>query len=335
MQHVRLAELDVSRIGLGCMGMSAFYSGAGSDDAESIRTIQRALELGITFIDTAELYGPFTNEELVGRAIAGRRDEVVLATKFGLMSGGERRDRQLARARSARRSRARSGASAPTTSTSTTSTGSTRRRRSRRPSATLAELVAEGKVRHIGLSEAAPRRSAALTPSIPSPRSSPSTRSGRATRRPRSCRSCASSGSGSSRTPRSAAGSSPARSGRSTSSRRDDFRRSNPRFENLDENLRIADEVEAVAATSAPRRAGGARVAARPGRRHRSDPRDEARRTGRGERGAPTRRARRRAARPSHRDPAADRRPLRRHVGGQSLTAAAGLRPVFWRLDVK
>ena len=68
------------------MGMSAYYTGAGVDDAKSIRTIHRALDLGITLIDTAEVYGPYTNEELVGRAIAGRRDEVVLATKFGVIS---------------------------------------------------------------------------------------------------------------------------------------------------------------------------------------------------------------------------------------------------------
>ncbi|MEV6634576.1 aldo/keto reductase [Actinoplanes sp. NPDC051470] len=86
MRQVSLAGLDVSRIGLGCMGMSAFYTGKGTDEAESIRTLHRALDLGVTFVDTAERYGPFTNEELVGRAIAGRRDEVVLATKFGLMS---------------------------------------------------------------------------------------------------------------------------------------------------------------------------------------------------------------------------------------------------------
>jgi aryl-alcohol dehydrogenase-like predicted oxidoreductase len=83
MQQRRLGSqgLEVSAEGLGCMGMSQSYGPA--DEVESIATIHRALDLGVTFIDTADMYGPFTNERLVGRAIAGRRDEVVLATKFG------------------------------------------------------------------------------------------------------------------------------------------------------------------------------------------------------------------------------------------------------------
>jgi aryl-alcohol dehydrogenase-like predicted oxidoreductase len=90
MRTAKLGQLEVSRIGLGAMGMSHGYTGAASDDAESIRTIHRALDLGVTLIDTAEVYGPYTNEELVGRALRGRRDQVVLATKFGLISHGGR-----------------------------------------------------------------------------------------------------------------------------------------------------------------------------------------------------------------------------------------------------
>jgi aryl-alcohol dehydrogenase-like predicted oxidoreductase len=86
MQYTTLGSLSVSRLGLGCMGMSHLYTGHSRDEAASIRVIHRALDRGVTHLDTAELYGPFTNEELVGRAIAGRRDEVVLATKFGLKS---------------------------------------------------------------------------------------------------------------------------------------------------------------------------------------------------------------------------------------------------------
>jgi aryl-alcohol dehydrogenase-like predicted oxidoreductase len=81
MKRRKLGQLEVSALGLGCMGMSEFYGTA--DEGEAIATIHRAIELGVDFLDTADMYGPFTNERLVGRAIAGRRDEVVLATKFG------------------------------------------------------------------------------------------------------------------------------------------------------------------------------------------------------------------------------------------------------------
>src|SRR5512143_12298 len=87
MEKRRLGKqgLEVSVLGLGCMGMSEFY--AGADEAESIATLHRAIELGVTFLDTADMYGAGRNEELVGRALLGRRDRVVLATKFGNVRG--------------------------------------------------------------------------------------------------------------------------------------------------------------------------------------------------------------------------------------------------------
>jgi aryl-alcohol dehydrogenase-like predicted oxidoreductase len=156
MKHIHLGTLDVGRIGLGAMGMSTAFTGAGKDDAESIRTIHRALDLGVTLLDTAEVYGPFKNEELVGEAIRDRRDQVVLATKFGMIShvgeGSGRVDSSPANVRRALE-------------------GSLRRLRTdhvdlyyqhrvdphtpiEETVGALAELVSEGKVRHIGLSEA-------------------------------------------------------------------------------------------------------------------------------------------------------------------------------------
>jgi aryl-alcohol dehydrogenase-like predicted oxidoreductase len=169
MRHVSLGKLDVSRMGLGTMGMSAYYTGAGSNDAESIRTIQRALDLGINFIDTAEVYGPYVNEELVGKALAGRRNEVVLATKFGLIS---HRNGDVPRLDSSPEN------------IRTSLEGSLNRLgtdhidlyyQHRVDPATpieetigaLSDLVKEGKVRYIGLSEAAPatiRRAHAVHP---------------------------------------------------------------------------------------------------------------------------------------------------------------------------
>lgn len=169
MQCVSLGGLDVSRIGLGAMSMSDYYTGAGSDEEEAVRTLRRACDLGVDFIDTAEIYGPFVNEELVGRAVAGRRDEVVIATKFGLVShdgaGPNVLDSSPANVRRAVE-------------------GSLRRLGTDRidlyyqhrvdpgtpiedTMGALAELVREGKVRHVGLSEAGPqtiRRAHAVHP---------------------------------------------------------------------------------------------------------------------------------------------------------------------------
>jgi aryl-alcohol dehydrogenase-like predicted oxidoreductase len=170
MKHVSLGGLDVSRIGLGAMTMAGTYTtGGGLDDAESIRTLHRALDLGVTHIDTAEIYGPFHSEEIVGKAIEGRRDDVVVATKFGLVShsgaGPGVIDSSADNVKAAvEGSLLRLGTDHidlyyqhrvdPNTPIEETI-------------GALAELVAEGKVRHIGLSEAGPetiRRAHAVHP---------------------------------------------------------------------------------------------------------------------------------------------------------------------------
>lgn len=251
MRHILLGELDVSRLGLGTMGMSAYYTGARLDDAESIRTIQRALDLGITLIDTAEVYGPYINEELVARAIAGRRDEVVLATKFGQISHRHGDAHELD--------------STPENIRAAVE-GSLKRLQTDRIDlyyqhrvdpdtpiedtvGALRELVEEGKVRYIGLSEAGPetiRRAHSVHPVTalqteyslwsrdPEAEILPLVRE---------------LGVG-------FVAYSPLGRGFLTGRLRspdqldaDDFRRANPRFApgNLDRNLRIVDEVEAVA----------------------------------------------------------------------------------------
>ncbi len=172
MEHRKLADLDVSAIGLGCMGMSAFYGSA--DEDEGIATIRRALELGINFIDTAQLYGPLTNEELVGRAIDGHRDEYVIATKFA------RRTDQATPGEMTTLGPVDGSAEHVRTSVE----GSLKRLKTDRidlyyqhrvdPNVAIeetvgamAELVQQGKIVHIGLSEAAPetiRRAQAVHP---------------------------------------------------------------------------------------------------------------------------------------------------------------------------
>ncbi|MHA7143486.1 aldo/keto reductase [Arthrobacter sp. TmT3-37] len=159
MKTIRLgSSLDVSRLGLGCMGMSAFYTGSGTDDAGATRTLHRALDLGVTFFDTAEMYGPYTNEELLGRALKDRRDDVVIATKFGTIRhtagdamgvDGSPENVRLSIDGSLRRLgtdhvdlyyQHRMDPSVPVEETM----------------GALADLVREGKILHIGLSEAAP-----------------------------------------------------------------------------------------------------------------------------------------------------------------------------------
>jgi aryl-alcohol dehydrogenase-like predicted oxidoreductase len=172
MNQRKLGDLDVSAIGLGCMGMSAFYGSA--DEDEGVATIQRALEIGVNFLDTAQLYGPLTNEELVGRAIKGHRDEYVIATKFarrmddatpGDMSTVGELDGSAEHVRSS------IDGSLERLGTDHVDLYYQHRVDPRVPIeetvGAMAELVEAGKVRHIGLSEAAPetiRRAHAVHP---------------------------------------------------------------------------------------------------------------------------------------------------------------------------
>jgi aryl-alcohol dehydrogenase-like predicted oxidoreductase len=253
MKHVCLGGLDVSRIGLGAMTMAGTYtSGGGLDDVESIRAIHRALDLGVTHIDTAEVYGPFHSEELVGHAIKDRREQVEVATKFGVISHTGRGpgipDSSPGNIRAAvEGSLQRLGTDHidlyyqhrvdPKTPIEETV-------------GALAELVAEGKVVHIGLSEAAPGtigRAHAVHPLA-----ALQTEYSLWTRDPEAELLPLLRGLGIGFVPYSPLG-----HGFLTGQIRtvedipdDDWRKTNPRFtgQNLQRNLRILDEVTAVAA---------------------------------------------------------------------------------------
>ena len=252
MKHISIGGLDVSRIGLGAMSMSGYYNVGEGSAAESIRTIHRALDLGVTHLDTAEIYGPFANEELVGRALEGRRNQIVLATKFGLVShsggGPGVFDSSPANIRAAVE-------------------GSLKRLRTdhidlyyqhrvdpktpiEETVRALAKLVTEGKIRHIGLSEAGPatiRRAHAVHPIT-----ALQTEYSLWTRDPEAELLPLLRELGIGFVPYSPLG-----HGFLTGKMRspdeltdDDWRKTNPRFtgENFKRNLRIVDEVEAVAA---------------------------------------------------------------------------------------
>jgi aryl-alcohol dehydrogenase-like predicted oxidoreductase len=171
-KQAHLGDLKVSRIGLGAMTMAGTYTSEGGlDDVESIATIRRALDLGVTHIDTAEIYGPFHSEEIVGQAIRGRRDDVVIATKFGLIQHGEGAPRVGVLDSSPRNVRAAVEGSLTRVGTDHIDLYYQHRVDPGTPIedtvGALAELVTEGKIRYIGLSEAGPdtiRRAHAVHP---------------------------------------------------------------------------------------------------------------------------------------------------------------------------
>ena len=252
MKHISLGGLDVSRIGLGAMSMSGYYNIGEGSDAESILAIHRALDLGVTHLDTAEIYGPFINEELVGRAVRGHRDKVVLATKFGIVShaggGPGVLDSSPANIRTAVEGSLRR------LGTDYVDLYYQHRVDQKTPIedtiSALSKLVTEGKVRHIGLSEAGPatiRRAHAVHPVT-----ALQTEYSLWSRDPEAELLPLLRELGIGFVPYSPLG-----HGFLTGKIRlpddlaaDDWRKTNPRFtgENFQRNLRIVDEVEAVAA---------------------------------------------------------------------------------------
>ncbi|TBN56812.1 aldo/keto reductase [Glaciihabitans arcticus] len=243
---------EIGRIGLGLMGMSAFYTGAGQDDAESTRTIHRALDLGVTLLDTAEMYGPYLNEQLFGKAISGRRDDVVIATKFGTFKNSTDGTRGLDG--SAANVRASVEGSLERLGTDYIDLYYQHRMDPNTPIEetveALAELIAEGKIRGYGLSEAAPdtiRRAHAVHPVT-----ALQTEYSLWSRDPEKEILPVVRELGIGFVPYSPLG-----RGFLTGTIRtldaldaDDFRRANPRFEgeNLEANIRIVEQVDAVAA---------------------------------------------------------------------------------------
>ena len=172
MKQRRLGSLEVSALGLGCMGMSAFYG--STDEGEATATIRRALDLGINFLDTAQLYGPMTNEELVGRAIEGHRDEYVLATKFSRrMDSAKPGDMSTLGPADGSAAHVRSSIEGSLKRLATDHVDLYYQHRVdpdvpiEETVGAMAELVQRGKVLHLGLSEAAPetiRRAHAVHP---------------------------------------------------------------------------------------------------------------------------------------------------------------------------
>jgi aryl-alcohol dehydrogenase-like predicted oxidoreductase len=195
---------EVSAIGLGCMGMSEFYG--DGDEAESIATIHRALDEGVTFLDTADMYGVGRNEELVGRAIAGRRDEVFLATKFGNMRGEDGSFKGVC----GRPDYVRSACEASLRRLGVETIDLYYQHRVdpnvpiEETVGAMAELVGKGRCASSASPKPRRRRSGEPTPSTRSPPSRPNIRCGAATRKTRCCRPCACSGSATSLIRRSA-----------------------------------------------------------------------------------------------------------------------------------
>jgi len=242
--------IEVSRLGLGCMGMSAFYTGAGQDEAGAIATIHRALELGLTFFDTAEMYGPYENEKLLAKAFKGRRDEAVIATKFGTLNH-QTNERQLDG--SPANVRASVEGSLERLQTDHIDLYYQHRMDPNTPIedtvGALKELIDEGKIRGYGLSEAAPatiRRAHAVHPVT-----AIQTEYSLWSREPEAEILPVVRELGIGFVPYSPLG-----RGFLTGSIRsldqldaDDFRRNNPRFEgeNLEANIRIVEHVDAVA----------------------------------------------------------------------------------------